>query len=399
MEIDGVVVKVNDLKMWNVLGVVGKAPRYMMAYKFSAEKAATILEDVIWQVGRTGTLTPIAVLKPVKVGGTTISRSTLHNLDEIRRLGVKKGDTVIVERSGDVIPKIVSVLKDLRGGNEMDIKIPNTCPICMGKIQRSNDEVALRCLNTNCFAVNLRKISHFVSKSALDFDGLGPKLIEQFILNALIKDAADLYTLKKEDLLSLERFAEKKAENILSLISRKKEVGLSRFLYALGIRHVGQETAEMLADMYLKNNNKNNLSISNISKYFQSLRKEEYEEIEDIGPKVSDSILNYFNDLKNQEFLEKLEKNGLKLITQSSNIDNQLSKISDKTFVLTGSLNSLTRGQAKDKIKAMGGKVKDSVVNNLDYLIVGEDPGSKYEKAKKLGIKILSEQNFLDLIK
>jgi len=399
MEIDGVVVKVNDLKMWNVLGVVGKAPRYMMAYKFSAEKAATILEDVIWQVGRTGALTPIAVLRPVKVGGTTISRSTLHNLDEIRRLGVKKGDTVVVERSGDVIPKIVNVLKDLRGGKEIDIQIPDTCPICMGKIQRSDDEVALRCLNRNCFAVNLRKISHFVSKSALDFDGLGPKLIEQFVLNGLIKDAADLYSLKKEDLLSLERFAEKKADNILSLIKRKKEVGLSRFLYALGIRHVGQETAEMLADMYARNNSKNNISITSVVKYFQSLDKEEYEKIEDIGPKVSESILDYFNFFLNQQFLEKLEKNGLKLIINNTSLNNQTSKILGKTFVLTGSLKSLTRGQAKDKIKTLGGKVKDSVVNDLDYLVLGEDPGSKYEKAKKLGIKILSETEFLDLIK
>ncbi|MDA3802587.1 MAG: NAD-dependent DNA ligase LigA [Patescibacteria group bacterium] len=301
MEIDGVVVKVNDLKMWNVLGIVGKAPRYMMAYKFSAEKAATKLHDVIWQVGRTGALTPIAVLEPVKVGGTTISRSTLHNLDEIKRLGVKKGDTVIVERSGDVIPKIVEVLKDLRLGEEKEIKTPNTCPMCSGRVEKTGDEVAIRCLNKDCFAVNLRSISHFVSKSALDFDGLGPKLIEQFIENGLIKDASDLYSIKKEDLLSLERFGEKKADNILELIRKKEEASLSSIIYALGVRHVGQETADLLAKLFKENNHKNNYKITDISDYFSKLDEEELEEIEDIGPKVSSSIKEYFKDTGTQK--------------------------------------------------------------------------------------------------
>lgn len=400
MQIDGVVVKVNDLKMWNVLGVVGKAPRYMMAYKFSSEKAATKLLDVIWQVGRTGALTPIACLEPVKVGGTTISRSTLHNLDEIKRLGLKKGDTVIVERSGDVIPKIIKVLKELRSGDEKSIKTPSVCPMCKGRVEKTKDEVAIRCLNKDCFAVRLRSISHFVSKSALDFDGLGPKLIEQFLENALIKDAADLYTIKKTELLSLERFAEKKADNIIELIARKKEAELARFIYALGIRHVGAETAEVLADLFQKNIKKENYIISDIGKYFLEIEAEYLEEIEDVGPKVSESIINYFQDEANILYLQKLQDNGLSIKKDNSHLEVDINNnIYKKKFVLTGSLDSLTRGQAKDKIKVLGGKVKDSISSDVDYVVTGSDPGSKLEKAKKIGIKILSEDDFLKLLK
>jgi DNA ligase (NAD+) len=247
-DIDGTVVKFNDLKMWTTLGVVGKAPRYMMAYKFSAEQATTKVLDVVWQVGRTGTLTPTAILEPVKVGGAIISRSTLHNFDEINRLGLRLSDTVIIERAGDVIPKIVKVLEKLRMAGAQKIEAPKVCPICGRKVIKIKGEVAYRCPNRRCYAVNLRQISHFVSKGAANLEGLGPKLIEQFLTSGLIKDAADLYNLKKSDLLSLNRYGERKADKIKTMIDSHREIGLARFIYGLGIRHVGEEMASNLVD-------------------------------------------------------------------------------------------------------------------------------------------------------
>ncbi|MDP2944117.1 MAG: NAD-dependent DNA ligase LigA, partial [bacterium] len=274
-EIDGTVVKINDLKMWDVLGIVGKAPRYMMAYKFSAAQATTKINGVVWQIGRTGALTPIALLEPVKVGGVTIGRSTLHNFDEIGRLDLRLGDTVIIERSGDVIPKVVEVLKNLRSGKEKKIAAPKECPICGGRVIKVEGEVAYRCGNSRCYAVNLRRITHFVSKGAADIEGLGPKLIEQFITSGLIKDAADLYALKKPDLLSLDRFAEKKADNVIRTIASRRTLALDRFIYGLGIRHVGEETAGLLAEKITEKiaadekGKTLSLSIKKLIKYFQ----------------------------------------------------------------------------------------------------------------------------------
>lgn len=426
-EIDGVVVKVNDLKMWPILGVVGKAPRYMMAYKFSAEQATTQVLDVIWQVGRTGALTPTAVLKPVKVGGALISRSTLHNYDEIKRLDLRLNDTVIIERSGDVIPKVIFVLKNLRSGQEKKITPPAKCSNCGGKVEKIKNEVAYRCLNRDCYAAVLRGISHFVSRGAADFDGLGPKLIEQFMVSGLIKDAADLYTIKKADLLSLERFAEKKADNVIKLIAAKKELDLARFIYALGIRHVGEETANLLAldfgtkyerasfssrpaqqnisrqNEYL--NQSTLVSIGALINYFQAKTEEDFLNLQDVGPIVAKSINHFWHDKKNLEFLNKLEKNGVLLFLSEVSL-NQISReglknlpLANKKFVLTGALNSLTREEAKDKIKALGAQVKESLSKETDYLVVGEEPGAKFEKAQKLKVTILDEAQFLDLIK
>lgn len=412
-EIDGVVVKVNNLKMWPILGVVGKAPRYMMAYKFSAEQATTKVLDIVWQVGRTGVLTPTAALEPVKVGGATISRSTLHNFDEIKRLHLKIGDTVVIERSGDVIPKVVSVLTNLRTGKEKEIYEPKICPRCQGEVEKIKGEVAYRCVNKNCFAVSWRRIAHFVSKGAADFAGLGPKLIEQFMTSGLIKDAADLYSLKKSDLLSLERFAEKKADNVIMLINEKKELELFRFIYALGIRHVGEETAtilasELLADKKIKEKLGKEkkekhvvLSISEVINFFRAQTLEHFINISNIGEVVAKSIYDFWRDSENLKFLEKLEKNGVVIIinsTSNSGSNTLNSKIKDKTFVLTGSLSSLTRQGAKDRIKALGGKTKDAVTKEADYLVAGEAPGSKYDKAKALGVKILDEAEFLNLL-
>ena len=397
-EIDGVVVKVNNLKMWLVLGIVGKAPRYMMAYKFSAEQATTKILDIVWQVGRTGALTPTAILEPVKVGGAIISRSTLHNFDEIKRLDLRLGDTVIIERSGDVIPKVIQVLVGLRNGLEKIVYPPKKCPMCESEVAQTNDEVAYRCTNKKCYAVSLRQISHFVSKGAADFDGLGPKLIEQFMSSGLIKDAADLYDIKKPDLLSLERFAEKKADNVIKLINNKRSIELAKFIYGLGIRHVGEETAAMLASKISANfKGRSQLSINDLVISFQQLGLSDLTDLEDVGPIVAASIVEFWSDHHNLKILEKFGKHDIKLLIKDTS--NQNKKLAGQLFVLTGSLSSLSRSEAKTKITALGGKVKDSVVKDTDYVVAGEEAGSKLEAAKKLGIKVISEEEFLALIK
>lgn len=403
-EIDGVVVKVDDLRMWEVLGIVGKAPRYMMAYKFSAEQATTTVEEIAWQVGRTGALTPTAVLTPVKVGGVVISRSTLHNFDEISRLGLKIGDTVIIERSGDVIPKVVSVLKELRSGKEKEINAPESCPICGGRVERLSGEVAFRCRNRRCYAVRLRQIGHFVSKDAADIAGLGPKIVEQFVSAGLVKDAADLYRLRESDIVSLERFAEKKAENIISMIESKKQLDLSRFLFALGIRHVGAETAQLLASEIAKKlpRRQKELMISQLLGIISAFGLENLEALPDVGPIVARSIADFFANSNQQELLKKFEANGVTLdLRRVRNLGQATalsSPLAGKSFVLTGTLESLTRPEAKDRIKLLGGKTKESVSRDTDYVVVGLDPGSKYDKARELGVKTLTEKEFLALL-
>lgn len=392
--IDGVVVKYNDLSLWNKLGIVGKAPRYMMAYKFSAEQATTKLLDIVWQIGRTGTLTPTAILEPVKVGGVTVGRSTLHNLDEIRRLDLRLGDTVIIERAGDVIPKVVSVLVNLRSGQEQKIEVPSHCPRCGGEVLRVGYDVAYRCLNKNCYAVALRRLSHFVSKSALDIEGFGPKIVESLVGAGLLEDAADIFALRYEDLIGLERFAEKKAEKLIASIQAKKQLALDRFLFALGILHIGVESANMLA---LEIGRKLQTEICQPLAVLQVIKEmslDSWAKLTDIGPIVARSLYDFGQDEETTVLFSKFEKFGLTLSIPVL-ADGSLK---DKSFVLTGSLRGLTRQEAKDKIKAKGGKTKESVNRALDYLIVGEEPGSKLKEAQKLGIKILSEAEFLKLI-
>lgn len=401
-EIDGVVVKVDDLEMWTVLGVVGKAPRYMMAYKFSAEQATTRVNDVVWQVGRTGVLTPAAVLEPVKVGGATVSRSTLHNLDEIRRLGLMIGDTVVIERSGDVIPKVVKVLPGLRAGEEKNIKAPAKCPICGGPVRQVGEEVAYRCLSTRCYAVSLRQVIHFVSKGAADLEGLGPKLIEQFMTAGLVKDAADLFALRKSDLLGLERFGEKKADNVIMMIEARRQVPVARFLYGLGIRHVGEETAGLLSSRFQEglSGKKSESEVLALITYFQNLSEDYLRGLPDIGPVVAKSIAAYWQDRHNLALLEKFSANGIKLTISPISVAGASSaKLAGKTFVLTGTLSSLTREEAKDKIKAAGGQIKSGVTRDTDYVVAGSEPGSKYDKARQLGIPVLDEAAFLEMIK
>lgn len=402
--IDGLVVKINELKWWDILGIVGKAPRYSMAYKFPAEQASTKIKDVVWQIGRTGVLTPTAILEPVNLSGAIISRSTLHNMDEIERLDIMIGDTVIIERAGDVIPKVVLVLKNLRSGSEQKIYTPEKCPICESNIAKLKEEVAFRCLNPRCYAVNLRQIIHFVSKNALDIENLGPKIIEQFLSIGLISDFADLYNLKKEDLLNLERFGEKSSDNLIKSLEERKNVALSRFIYALGIRHVGEESAQALSDLIISLldkglENRDYLKPGEISKIIKSLKKEDIEKIEDFGPIVSSSVYNFFRDEHNLKIIKKLDSFKLKIFFEKKSKNSKINSIlSDKTFLLTGTLTSLTRDMAKAKIKELGGKVLPAVSKKLDYLIVGDNPGGKLDKAQELGIKILSEDDFLKMI-
>jgi len=400
-EVDGVVIKVNDLSLWPVLGTVGKGPRYMMAYKFAAEQATTKVKDVVWQVGRTGTLTPVAALDPVRVGGVTVSHATLHNIDEINRLGLRIGDTVIIERAGDVIPKVAQVLPKLRVGREKNISVPKTCPICRSRVERAVGEVAYRCINPDCYTVNLRRLVHWASKAAFDIDGLGPKIIEQLIKEGLVSDIADFYDLKAGDLKPLERFADKSAENLVKAISDKKEVDLARFLYGLGIRHVGEETALLLAEQitnYELQITNGKILILEILKMLQKIKLADLEKIEDVGPIVAKSIYDWFHDQKNIKILEKLEKRGVAIRKPEMKNRKQATELGGKTFVLTGTLAGLTRDEAKAKIREMGGSVSASVSKNTDFVVAGENPGSKYDKAKKLGVKILDEEEFIKMI-
>lgn len=393
--IDGIVVKFNDLSLWDQLGIVGKAPRYMMAYKFPAEQATTKVLEVAWQLGRTGVLTPVAILEPVNVGGTLVSRSTLHNFDEIKRLDLKIGDTVVIERAGDVIPKVVSVLPNLRSGQEKNIYPPAVCPICGGPVKQVEGEVAWRCLSRHCFSVVWRQLVHFVSKDAIDIDGLGKKVVEQLLAEGLIKDAADFYYLNKNDLAVLPGFADKKADKIIAAIAARRQVTVARFIFALGVRHVGQETAALVVSILQKNISGSVITPLVLTKELTKLSLADWIGLSDVGPIVAQSLFSFWRDDHNLRLLEKFEAAGLKLLLPSRRA---LGYLNGQTFVLTGTMAGLTRSDAKEKIMAAGGQVKDNVVKDLDYLVVGTDPGSKLDKAQKLGIKILDEKQFLNLL-
>lgn len=383
-EIDGIVVIVNNNKIFEKLGVVGKAPRGAIAFKFPQAQSTTKVLDITVQVGRTGAMTPVAVLEPVQVSGITITRATLHNEDEIKRLGLKIGDTVIVGRAGDVIPDIIKVLTELRTGKEKNFKMPEKCPSCGTELVKPEGEVLLRCPNKNCFAQKRRNFYHFVSRTAFNIDGLGPKIIDRLLDEGLVQDPADLFGLKEGDVAPLERFAEKSAENLINSIQSKKEISLAKFIYALGIRNVGEETAIDLAHKF-----------GSIEK-IKNAKLEDFDSVSDVGPVVSKSIFEWFQEKDNLKYLEKLEKT-IKIIGYRLPATGR--KLQGKTFVLTGGLESMTRDQAKEKIRELGGDVSSSVSKNTDYVIMGSDAGSKAEKAEKLGVKMISEKEFLNLIK
>jgi len=383
--IDGVVVNVNDNALFQKLGVVGKSPRGCRAFKFSPKQATTIIEDIKLQVGRTGALTPVAHLKPVEVGGVTISRATLHNEDEIKRLGVKIGDTVIVGRAGDVIPDVIQVLPELRTGREKEFRLPKNCPVCGSKLMKPEREVVWRCPNSNCPARKRESLYHFTSKKAFDVEGLGPKIINLLMDENLISRAPDIFELKEGDLMPLERFAEKKAKNIIEAIEKSKKISLARFILSLGIRHVGEETAQDLSHYF-----------GSIDK-LRRASKEEFDKIPDIGPEISESIYNWFRQKRNQKLIYDLLKVGVKIQYPISKI--QYLKLKGLTFVLTGSLETMTREEAKEKIRLLGGEISETVSKKTDYVILGKEPGLKLEQAKKLGVKTINEQEFLELIK
>jgi len=388
-EIDGIVVLINNNKIFEKLGIVGKAPRGGIAFKFPLMQATTQVQDIRIQVGRTGAITPVAVLKPINISGSTITRATLHNEDEIKRLDIRIGDTVIVGRAGDVIPDIIKVITEMRSGKEKVFKMPIICPVCATKLERSETEILLRCPNIKCSARERRNFYHFVSKPAFNIEGLGPKIIDRLLDEGLVVDPADIFELKEGDLSGLERFGDKSAENLVASIKEKSTITLPKFIYALGIRNVGEETAIDLVEKFT--------SIENLRKANQ----EDLSSIKDIGPIVSASISQWFGNKDNQKLLDKLLLNVKVLISKSKSnakLQNKNSQIYGKSFVLTGGLKTMTRDEAKAKIRELGGNISESVSAKIDYVIAGSDAGSKLKKAEQLGIKIISEQEFLRIL-
>ena len=379
---DGVVIVVNNIDLQRKLGSVGKSERWMIAYKFPAKQVTSKVKDIIIQVGRTGALTPVAVLEPRSLSGSIVSRATLHNFDEIKRLDIKIGDTVIIQKAGEIIPEIVKVLPRLRTGKQKRVSIPKKCPVCGSSVFRKKGEVNYYCANKKCHAIQKQGIVHFISKKAFNIEGFGHKIVEQLMNHGLLRNVADIFKLKKDDLVSLERFADKSADNLIDSIYNSKSIDLDRFIYALGIRYVGEETSIILANKFG--------SLENL----RSASKEQLENIHDIGPKAASGIYNYFNNKKNIKLIDELVDLGV--IIKGREIKHQ--KLKNKVFVLTGTLEKLTREQVKKEIRDLGGKIFSSVSNNVNYVVVGKDPGSKYEKAKELGIKIINEKEFIKLL-
>ncbi len=383
-EIDGVVVKVNDTRLWAGLGYTGRAPRWAIAYKYAARAGVTQVEDIRPQVGRTGKLTPVAWLTPVSIGGTTVSRATLHNMDEIERLGVRIGDWVTVERGGDVIPKVVGVLEDKqhpRGSKHF--KMPERCPECGGHVVRVEGEADHRCVNANCPAKLRESILHFASRSVMNIEGMGDALVNQLCDRKLVKNVADIYSLTSGRLLELERMGEKSAQNVLDEIENSKKLPLERVIYGLGIRFVGERTAEFLAQHFGS---------------MDALMKADLEELQnvnEVGPRIAQSIRQFFDEPRNLELVEKLRKAGLQFKGKKKERGTQLA---GKTFVLTGTLANYSRDQAKKMIEDAGGRVSGSVSRNTDYVVAGDEPGSKLDKARELGVKVIGEKEMLGLV-
>jgi len=382
-EIDGIVVKVDRTSLQEELGFTGKAPRWAIAYKYAARAGISQLENVRWQVGRTGKLTPVAELTPVSIGGTTVRNATLHNVDEIQRLGVKIGDYVQVERGGDVIPKVAKVIDDKdhpRGTRE--IEVPEKCPVCGTKVVRSEGEVDYRCVNANCPAKLLGSILHFASRGVMNIDGMGEALVTQLIDKGLVRNVADIYDLKKKDLLSLERFADKSAQNILDEIENSKKLPLERVIYGLGIRMVGERTAQFLAEHFGSVEAIENASV------------EELQNVAEVGPKIAESIAEFFSIKANRELVKRLRDADL---TMQGEKKQRGIKLAGKTFVLTGTLAHFTRDEARKLIEDAGGKVTGSVSKKTDYVVAGADAGSKLDKAKELGVAVIGEKEMQKL--
>jgi len=380
-EIDGVVLKINDVEQWNKLGRTAKAPRWAIAYKYAARQAETVVDKIDVNVGRTGALTPVALLKPVEVSGVTVSRATLHNEDEVARLGVEMGDTVLIERSGDVIPKVVRVVK--QGAHRRPFVMPKTCPVCGGKVVREEGEVARRCVNTNCPARLKESILHFASRGVMDIDGMGEKLVDQLVDSGAVMSVADLYDLTVDRLINLERMGEKSATKLVHNIEASKRQPLPRVLAALGIRFVGERTAQFLAEQFG--------SLDAIAR----ATEEELQLAGEVGPKVARSIVEFFSEKRNRELVERLRAAGLQFEYAAPK---KAGRLAGKTFVLTGTLPTWTREEATARIEAAGGKVTGSVSRATDYVVAGDKPGSKLAKAQQLGIGIIDEEGLKKLL-
>ncbi len=383
-EIDGIVVKVDRTGLQDELGFTGKAPRWAIAYKYAARAGITKLENVRWQVGRTGKLTPVAELSPVSIGGTTVRNATLHNMDEIGRLGVKLGDWVQVERGGDVIPKVAKVIDDKehpRG--KVIIEAPEKCPVCGTKVVRSEGEVDFRCVNANCPAKLAGTILHFASRGVMNIDGMGDALVTQLTERGLVKNVADLYKLTKSDLLSLERMGDKSAQNILDEVEASKKLPLERVIYGLGIRMVGERTAQFLAEHF------------GSMEALEQAGVEELQNVDEVGPRIAESIVEFFSVSANRKLVERLGEAGLAFRGKKKE---RGTKLAGKTFVLTGTLAKYSRDEAKKMIEDAGGKVTGSASKKTDYVVAGADAGSKLDKARELGVAVIDEQEMIRLV-
>lgn len=387
-EIDGMVIKVNSLRMREELGSTTRSPRWAVAYKFPAQQEITKVTDIILQVGSTGAITPVAELEEVTISGSVVKRATLHNQDEIRRKGIRKGVTVLIQKAGEVIPEVVKVIEDKRNGEENEFIMPTVCPECHEPISQPKGEVVYRCTNPDCPAQVKGRIRHFASRNAMDIEGLGPAIIDQLVEKGLIKNISGLYFLKRDDLISLERMAEKSAYNLLDAIEKSKKKSLAKLIYGLEIRYVGVHTSELITGYY-----------STLDK-FKKADLEELIDIKEIGPRIAKSIIHFFEDEKNLNIIERLRNAGVNFGQEKEKMREEkgVQVLAGKQFVLTGTLKDFTRTQAKEIISELGGRVTGSVSKKTDYVIAGEDPGSKYQKAQKLGVTIINEEEFKKLI-
>jgi len=382
-EIDGIVLKVNSLSLQDQLGMVSRSPRWAIAVKFAPTQATTVIEDIVVGIGRTGVLTPVAVMKPVQVGGVTVTHATLHNEDEILKKGVHVGDTVVVQRAGDVIPEVVKVIESKRTGREKPFRMPERCPFCDSPVVRPEGEAAHRCVNPDCGAQLRERIKHFVSRNGMDIEGIGDKIVNRLLESGIIRDAADLYHITKEQLLELERFADKSAENLMAAIAGSKRPPLERFLFAMGIRHVGEYVAKILTRKF------------GSIRAIEAASQEELTAVEGIGPTIAESIFAFFHEPRNLAVLGKLEQAGVRPVAERKATS---SALRGRTFVFTGGLRNASREKAKEMVESLGGAATSSVSKKTDYVVAGVDPGSKIEKAKSLGVTILDEEAFLELI-
>ena len=383
-EIDGIVIKVNDYELQNKLGEISRSPRWAVAWKFPPQQEQTMIRDIIVSVGRTGALTPVAILEPVRVAGVEVSRATLHNEDEVKKKDVRTGDTVIIQRAGDVIPEVVQVILSKRTGHEKPFSMPDSCPVCGSKVERPEGEAVHRCTGLACPAQIKENLAHFASKGAMDIEGLGYKLLEQMVDKKIIQDQADLYFLTKDDLMKMDRMGDKLAQNLLEAVDRSRKPGLANLIYALGIRNVGTHLAAVLAKHF---KSIDNLADQNV---------EDLTQVHEIGPVVAQSLFNFFHNPKNLAVLRKLEKGGVVFPTEEE--ETTEAPLSEKNFVLTGGLDAFTRDEVRKIIEGMGGRVSSSVSRKTDFVVVGKDPGSKYDDARRLGIRTLTEKEFRELV-